>query len=159
MRLHGLAVSLLAFKAVHERVPSAFLFLRALPPEAFGEAGRRENGLPLDVLIAAVGLVEGSYAKHDQWLTRLEVFELYQLADVLLQPSKTEGFALPVLEAQLVGTPVVSTRFGALGDYTRYGIAVPPIDQPYFLSRGFAALAARKSFIFFLESLHSVHPD
>ena len=34
----------------------------------------------------------------------------------MLQPSKTEGFGMPVLEAQLLGTPVITTRFGAMAD-------------------------------------------
>ena len=35
---------------------------------------------------------------------RAEVFELYRMADVLLQPSRTEGFGMPVLEAQVRNT-------------------------------------------------------
>ena len=59
-------------------------------------------------------------------------FPLRLTIQVLLQPSKTEGFGMPVLEAQLLGTPVVTTRFGAMADFTMHGIAVEPL-QPHYL--------------------------
>ena len=43
-----------------------------------------------------------------------------------------------LLECQLVGTPVVSTAFGSMGDFTRLGIAVPH-QQRTFLLRGMVA--------------------
>jgi glycosyltransferase involved in cell wall biosynthesis len=36
---------------------------------------------------------------------------IYQASDVLLNPSKSEGFGLPILEAQLCGTPVIATDY------------------------------------------------
>ena len=33
---------------------------------------------------------------------------------------------MPVLEAQLLGTPAITTRFGAMADFTLYGVSVPP---------------------------------
>jgi len=41
---------------------------------------------------------------------------LLQEAEVLIQPSLTEGFGLPVLEAMAAGTPVVAARAGALSE-------------------------------------------
>ena len=49
---------------------------------------------------------------------------------------------------------MIATDFGALGDNTRYGYAVPPIDQPFWVARGFAALADLNGT---LEALHKVH--
>ncbi len=37
---------------------------------------------------------------------------------------------MPVLEAQLLGTPAITTRFGAMADFTLYGVSVPPL-QPH----------------------------
>jgi len=61
-----------------------------------------------------------------------------KMADVLLQPSKTEGFGMPVLEAQLLGVPVITTAFAAMSDYTLYGTAVPSL-QPHYYPMGWTA--------------------
>ena len=60
---------------------------------------------------------------------------LMAVADVLLQPSKVEGFGMPVLEAQLLGTPVVTTAWGAMADYTRCGVLLlhTPLPLPLLL--------------------------
>lgn len=43
-----------------------------------------------------------------------DLWGLYAISDVYLQPSKAEGFGLPVLEAMAVCVPVVATDTGAL---------------------------------------------
>ena len=47
--------------------------------------------------------------------------QVVALADVLLHPSRSEGFGMLVLEAQHVGVPVITTRRGAMKDYTMHG--------------------------------------
>lgn len=46
-------------------------------------------------------------------------------ASVCLHPSKVEGFGMNVLECQAVGTPVVTTNYTAMADYTKLGRSVP----------------------------------
>ncbi|KAL7518406.1 hypothetical protein ACHAWX_003235, partial [Stephanocyclus meneghinianus] len=46
-------------------------------------------------------------------------------ADVCLHPSKVEGFGMNVIECQAVGTPVITTNYTAMGDYTKFGRSVP----------------------------------
>ena len=43
-----------------------------------------------------------------------DLVKIYNLADVYVQPSLYEGFGLPVLEANAVGIPVVSSKIQAL---------------------------------------------
>lgn len=49
---------------------------------------------------------------------------LYQRADAFILPSNYEGFGLPILEAMMAGTPVITTRCAALpevgGNHARY---------------------------------------
>jgi glycosyltransferase involved in cell wall biosynthesis len=48
------------------------------------------------------------------FITRHELVALYGAASVLLYPSLGEGFGLPILEAMACGTPVITSRRGAL---------------------------------------------
>ena len=54
---------------------------------------------------------------RNRWLKRM--------ADVCLHASKSEGFGMNMLECQAVGTPVITTKFMAMKDYTKLGISVP----------------------------------
>lgn len=45
--------------------------------------------------------------------------ELYSNADLLLYPSRVEGHALPVLEANSFGIPALATNFGPINEYDR----------------------------------------
>lgn len=57
-------------------------------------------------------------------LDRSALIRLYRGADLFVFPSRYEGFGLPVLEAMRAGTPVLTTRCGAIpeigGDTVRY---------------------------------------
>ena len=61
---------------------------------------------------------------------------------------------MPILEAQLLGTPVVTTQFGAMADFTHYGIAVPPL-QPHFLVRGWCAMPHLDGVVAALQQVHA----
>ena len=41
------------------------------------------------------------------------------------------------LAAQAAGLPVITSRFGAMADYTMYGVSVPPLAQQEWLGLGF----------------------
>lgn len=49
----------------------------------------------------------------------------YSAADVLLAPSRGEGFGIPVIEAQACGTPVIVTDFAAQPELVGAGWKVP----------------------------------
>jgi len=55
---------------------------------------------------------------------------LYNLADALAYPSLAEGFGMPVLEAMACGTPVVTSRRGALPEVGQDAVVyVDPEDE------------------------------
>lgn len=47
-------------------------------------------------------------------LSRTEVLNQYELSDLVVFASIYEGFGLPIIEAQAVGRPVVTSNFGAM---------------------------------------------
>jgi glycosyltransferase involved in cell wall biosynthesis len=60
--------------------------------------------------------------------------EIYNLADVLIFPSRFEGFGLPPLQAMAAGTPVVSSKATSLpevvGDNGQYGDEAAATFEP-----------------------------
>jgi glycosyltransferase involved in cell wall biosynthesis len=76
------------------------------------------GGHNLEELADAVGIPEDRLFFTDQYAYRLglspEVLaDLYRCGDVLLAPSKGEGFGIPVIEAQACGVPVIVSDFSA----------------------------------------------
>ena len=95
---------------------------------------------PLDKLIIAGGigweteeifLAAGKFGVQEKVvftgrITDLELQRLYLSAWIYVQPSITEGFGLPVLEAMAYGVPVISSDGGALPEVVgEAGIVVP----------------------------------
>ncbi|MBC7284756.1 glycosyltransferase [Hoeflea sp.] len=90
--------------------------MRRLGPEAEGIAigrqivsGDKEPELPANVTVTG-------------WIPRGEVYELYAGADVLLVPSRWEGFGLVAVEAMQARLPVFASRVGGLRDIVEDGI-------------------------------------
>jgi len=64
-----------------------------------------------------------------RYINDAERLLLLQNAIVYVQPSITEGFGLPVIEAMRAGVPVVSSDGGALGEVVgKAGIKFDPVD-------------------------------
>lgn len=53
----------------------------------------------------------------DRDVTPAELLALYRGADALVHPSRAEGFGLPVVEAMLLGIPVIATSATGLADF------------------------------------------
>lgn len=75
------------------------------------------------------------------WQPRARVMELYAQADLLLMPSRWEGFPLVALEAMQAGLPVFASRVGGLQDIVVEGhtgrlFAPDDVDAVVALVRG-----------------------
>jgi glycosyltransferase involved in cell wall biosynthesis len=75
---------------------------------------------------------------------RTDIAGVYAALDVVVAPSRWEGFGLMLVEAMAAGRPVVASRVGAIPEVVREGetaILVPPRD-PAALADALAALLA-----------------
>jgi hypothetical protein len=105
----------------------------AIPPK-----NAMSKGIQLQQLIDAVGIPSSSYTL-DGTIHPWELhFEMKAMADVCLHATKTEGFGLNYIECQGLGTPVITTDFSAMSDYTKLGKAVTPVQFEWMVG-GFAA--------------------
>jgi glycosyltransferase involved in cell wall biosynthesis len=55
-----------------------------------------------------------------------EIADMYRASNALLAATCSEGCGVPILEAQMCGCPVVTTRATAMWEETLLGITVPP---------------------------------
>jgi glycosyltransferase involved in cell wall biosynthesis len=65
--------------------------------------------------------------KNSNALSRSEIVQVYQNSDILCFPSLYEGFGMPIIEAQAVGRPVITSNLGAMKEVAGKGaILVDP---------------------------------
>jgi glycosyltransferase involved in cell wall biosynthesis len=102
----NLRVTLLAFAQVLQRFPATQLVLFSIAPNTEGliETMASEVGIPASSL-------KFVHAPNEQSMS-----QIFAGADLLLFPSLSEGFGLPIAEAFASGLPVVTSNVGALSE-------------------------------------------
>ena len=99
------AESFLAMGMIMAQHPDIWLYLHTEPTTAM-------TGLDLRALLNATGVPMDRVAIVDTYPYRMGIPKealaaIYTASDVLLQPSRGEGFGIPAVEAQACGTPVI----------------------------------------------------
>ena len=114
-----------------ETAVAAFGRLCADFPHRLLVVGRPRRGEPA-LAAAMAALPDPARAVRLDYASRADLAALYRAADLLLFPSRYEGFGLPVLEAMSARLPVVAAREGSVpevaGDAAVYARAGDPED-------------------------------
>ena len=71
----------------------------------------------------------------------LTLANLMNCFDVLFAPSQSEGFGIPILEAQACGVPVVTLNITAMPEITFSGLCLEPVQRTWELQGGWRGLA------------------
>ncbi len=85
---------------------------------------RLRTQLGLEAVVSFLHEQSQPQAPHP--ISRQDVFELYRLADVILLPSESEGFGLPILEAALARAPLVCADLPVLRELGTGNFTFPP---------------------------------
>ena len=116
---------LTAFAEFRKRHSDAVIYLHT-------EMDQSRGGLDMRGLLSALGLPNEAVHYVDQYsynclgLDDGYMANVYRAADVHLGASTSEGFGIPILEAQACGTPVITTAYSSMPEITWSGIAVKP---------------------------------
>ncbi len=110
---------LYAWSQFAQKHTDAYLYLHT---EMFGLA----NGVKIERLLKAVNAPMDRVRwvpqfQYRQGLDQMVLAKCYTMADVLLQPSKGEGFGVPAIEAQACGIPVIVTNWTAMPELVGAG--------------------------------------
>ena len=102
----GFTEALLGFARFLEKHPDAIFYIHT------------DWGGPIriDHIAARLGIEKNiiqpnQYALINGLLNEAYMANVYQASDVLLNPAKSEGFGLPLIEAQMCGCPIAATDF------------------------------------------------
>jgi len=123
LKAEGVAVKLVLTGPPDPHDEKSMTYFRSLQKQ------RNELGLQDDMHFV---FESGPDAEQPYLISLDMVFDLYRVADVMFMPSHREGFGMPVLEAGLLGLPVVASdavpAAEEIGgeDVLRFGLDLPP---------------------------------
>ena len=119
----GFPEQLQAFARFRQRHPEALLYLHSQTGEKMGGVDFAHILHTLGVPPTAVMMVD-QYQQHNG-IPEAVMADIYRASDVLLAASYSEGFGVPILEAQACGTAVVTNEGTSMTELTVNGIAAP----------------------------------
>jgi glycosyltransferase involved in cell wall biosynthesis len=107
-----------AFKMFHDRHPNSILYIHTDPDQP--------GGYPIRAHAEHLGLTQSiGFPDLYKWkfdIPKAGMNQIYGTFDCLLSPSSTEGFCIPVIEAQATGTPVIVNDYTSMPELIREGI-------------------------------------
>jgi glycosyltransferase involved in cell wall biosynthesis len=89
-------------------------------------------------IVSRLGLAESIVVVPFQ--TRASLAALYRRSSLVVMPSESEGFGLPIVEAMACGTPVLASDLDVFHEVGGDAIAYAPIGEPQAWARAILAL-------------------
>jgi len=119
-------VQLRAWAAFAKDKPGARMYIHSEPTQMYG-------GIDFAALLANLGIADkvifpDRYQYH-MGLPAEYMALVYNNADAFMGASMSEGFGIPLIEAQACGAPVVTTDFSSMPELVRWGYKVTPADM------------------------------
>jgi len=99
--------------------------------------GSGGSGVYFDQLMKELKIPKNSIAFPEQGALAVgvpdnDMVAIYQASDVMLLPSRAEGFGLPIIEAQACGCPVIVQNCSSMPELVANGVIIEPL-QPQWL--------------------------
>ena len=156
----GWNVGLQAFQKFNRKYPDTHLYLHAINSKEIAEIRRsikaplnlQTTGIPLKRLLKMYNITK--YTLDEKIHGAIIKDKLKKQSHVCLHPSRVEGFGMVVLECQMLGTPVITTNFTAMADFTKYGIATSYEQLEFFNGQGFVATPSVNAVAKALEDIY-----
>ena len=131
--------------------PDARLYVHTEPTPMF-------QGLDLVQLAHACGIADkimfpDRYQYHKGFPAQYLAL-VYNAADAFMGNSMSEGFGIPLIEAQACGVPVVTTDFSAMPELVRWGYKVAPADMFWSPMGAWQAWPDKNGIVDALNALH-----
>lgn len=135
-----------AFKQRHKNVK---IYLHTLESQ-------QHNGVDLDALLKALGFTSDEVIFVNQYQYTLGLSEdymanAYNAMDVYLGAAMSEGFGIPLIEAQACAVPVITTNATAMPELTFSGICVEPAQRFWTALNSWIALPSIDGIVAALE--------
>lgn len=132
--------------------PNARLYIHTEPTTQYG-------GIDFVALIVSLGL-HGRVLFPDRYQYMLGypaewLAALYNVADVYMGNAMSEGFGIPIIEAQACGCPAIVTNFSAMPELVRWGHTVDPLDRIWTPMNSWQAWPNKAGIVEAMESLYA----
>jgi hypothetical protein len=136
----GFDISFQVFEKILQKCNNVFLYVYA-PTYRINDFNN-----DLEDVMGYLNIPKNKYHIQKSKYDVLTIEEIYNITDIMLIGSKTESSGLILLESQIRGIPVVSTKFLAMKDFTYYGITCD-YEQKFYdgYSGGFICMPSVKN--------------
>lgn len=118
----GIAELLFAWQAFRSQHEDVLLYLHTDPQGNIPEGGAH-GGIDIPYMLKTLMLhtdpsikLVDTFRYRTQSIPSAELVQVAQAADVLILPSKGEGFGVPIVEFAACGTPAIVTNFGSMAE-------------------------------------------